>query len=722
MKNLFVNMINIQPGVTIGILLLVICRPFLKKNYKAKLCYMLWLVVALRLALPFDITLPQKAPSITIPVENYYITPSQADNAPVGFEFTPATEYESRPLAPVTSTTPTQNVIEMATRPALSLLDIAVVVWTAVAVGLLSISAVAYLLSKRELLQGAVYDKELTAFLADIAKQLKVTQQVKVCTAHYTGSPMLIGIMEPVIIIPQADYTDSDLAMILCHELTHLKRFDIGYKLLLHILKCAYWFNPLVWLMAKYAQEDIELSCDEDITANRNKDFKARYATAILQVVSRNEGTPVLSTAFSQNAKSVKERFSNIFFGAVKKKGKNVLAVFMVLVIVATTVVGCGSENKIIEQKKDVLVYNIHGLEPVGDKLYEARRDPYNSNGTFNMLVTDLANNKIDFICKLDGCDHKNEQCVSYVTSNSDRVRKLSDGTMLLYSIIPAENYMSKQALYILNEENYAKELLYVFDDGEYQHKASSTMVQIGDNLYFLTSNGTDYAILQLNYKTKETSFLSVDGDLGLVNGDSNNLYFLNQKISESGIIDYAVIKYNLSDNTVTEIYTLTKSYYDNKVSCAIAEGKIYFNYSENDTTYMLSFDPVTNTETYYLQDGKFEGYIDTLFYNVYGDILLFETFDSRLNRGAGYYNTATGEKGMLSITTKSNSNYILFPLFRYNDYFVCTYGGKYLERDNIDANGNPIKEEYYRDTYCFISIEDYLNGNPDFIPIDDIV
>lgn len=47
------------------------------------------------------------------------------------------------------------------------------------------------------------------------------------------------------------------------HELVHLKRRDLIYKLIIFIGTTIHWFNPVIYLMSKISFEDLELSCDE---------------------------------------------------------------------------------------------------------------------------------------------------------------------------------------------------------------------------------------------------------------------------------------------------------------------------------------------------------------------------------------------------------------------------------------------------------------------------
>jgi beta-lactamase regulating signal transducer with metallopeptidase domain len=61
---------------------------------------------------------------------------------------------------------------------------------------------------------------------------------VPVCRNAKAATPMLIGLFNPVIVLPDREYTGEQLRFVLLHELTHLRRKDVLVKWL-SILACA---------------------------------------------------------------------------------------------------------------------------------------------------------------------------------------------------------------------------------------------------------------------------------------------------------------------------------------------------------------------------------------------------------------------------------------------------------------------------------------------------
>ena len=110
MKELFNNIISVQLGASIVIVLLLLSRSIMKKRYVAKLRYWLWLVIALRLCLPVDINIQlNRTAPVNIPVNDYYITSQQSAQAgqPTEFEIITADQLN---LQPVTDTQPATDI------------------------------------------------------------------------------------------------------------------------------------------------------------------------------------------------------------------------------------------------------------------------------------------------------------------------------------------------------------------------------------------------------------------------------------------------------------------------------------------------------------------------------------------------------------------------------------------------------------------------------------
>ena len=120
--------------------------------------------------------------------------------------------------------------------------------------------------------------------------------------------------------------------MIFRHELVHIMRHDLWYKLLLLAASTVHWFNPIVHWLVRAADRDLEISCDEKVTCRKNRDFRAQYSEAIFAVLQQGVGRHFLfTTSFCNEKKTLMQRFSAIF--DTNRKHRGVVAMSMVLVV-----------------------------------------------------------------------------------------------------------------------------------------------------------------------------------------------------------------------------------------------------------------------------------------------------------------------------------------------------------------------------------------------------
>lgn len=126
------------------------------------------------------------------------------------------------------------------------------------------------------------------------------------------STPLTYGIFRPVVLLPKnLDYDEEkQLALILTHEFTHIKRFDTLMKWILATSVCVHWFNPLVWVMYILANRDIELFCDETVIRKFGENTKPAYARALVRLEEKKIGLSPMISSFSKS--STEERIISI--------------------------------------------------------------------------------------------------------------------------------------------------------------------------------------------------------------------------------------------------------------------------------------------------------------------------------------------------------------------------------------------------------------------------
>lgn len=356
MKEFFLNIINGQLAVTMALIVLFMLRPFMKKHFSATVRHRLWAVVLIRLCFPVDID--TKYIGIRdIPVAVPQINSVQTENRPVddiiftphGTSGSPQQIYTTEPLAVLQDTT-------------LSVIDIAMYIWFTVMIYRLVRNA-GYISEKDRLLKKCRYDEVLDYLLSRKKYRMGIDKYVRIAWCDYDGSPMLVSWFEPIILIPE-NTSRQDMDIILTHELTHLKRNDVLFKFALNIRACVYWFNPLVGKMVKYACEDMEYACDEQVIKDRDNAYIADYAQSILNSAAYGKKM-ILATNLMSDADALKERFGNIFsfrkmgFRYKIAAGMLLAAVIGVMAIIGTDINTIKVHKNNLVELREVDVYNV---------------------------------------------------------------------------------------------------------------------------------------------------------------------------------------------------------------------------------------------------------------------------------------------------------------------------------------------------------------------------
>ncbi len=99
------------------------------------------------------------------------------------------------------------------------------------------------------------------AVLRPIAARLKIARLPRLLQSA-SGSPFLVGIIRPTIVVPQT-LDKAHLEAVFAHELAHLRRKDLTWNALLWALQTALWFHPLSWFCRRFHALEVESACDE---------------------------------------------------------------------------------------------------------------------------------------------------------------------------------------------------------------------------------------------------------------------------------------------------------------------------------------------------------------------------------------------------------------------------------------------------------------------------
>lgn len=348
-SNLPNNLIQIGLTVSAAALVLFVLRRVLKKRYPARAICFVWALLAIRLLIPVQLTLPDA------PVQ---VTPIRA----VTVDMSPREEMQSTAQAAAADETRTPRVSvyrgdemwhEVPVGWNFPVAKIMFILWGAGILAFLGWQAYSYIgfvYLARETGQAAERDT-LRRVFEDQKQSLGVRRDIPLVVTPAADCPMLAGFVKPTLYLPDEALSEQEAMFIFRHELTHYKRGDLWLKLLLTAAKTVHWFNPLVYLMARFAQEDIELACDDAVVRGMDGAQRRAYGETILRSAVAQVKKRALVSCFTGDKETLMRRFEGLFDKRAKKRGVALVVAAAVLVGTLGCAVSVGeSKNELTEE------------------------------------------------------------------------------------------------------------------------------------------------------------------------------------------------------------------------------------------------------------------------------------------------------------------------------------------------------------------------------------
>lgn len=355
-----------------GILILLIATitKILGNRLGRKWRYILWLVLAVRMLVPVDISIPTPVFTVELPQVEVSQPVEEEDHATVvkpqtgTVTGTPSMENSVPTTNPGTTSPlpspsqPTPDITPPVTEPAPSWdwsLILAQIwnalpwIWLAGALFSGAWFIGGYHYQRNTMLRWSYVpqDQKLQDQFAYYCTQLTIGQPVDLRICKCISSPMMVGLLKPVLLMPEGTYGERELEYIFRHELLHIQRRDIWAKSLMILVRIIHWFNPATILMSQEMGEDIEILCDGQVVQDMDEQQRREYNEVLLQYLAhRREESMAFSTCFGSRMQKLKDRFVQVRRSGKLKKGYIITAVLLVMVLTGTFLISCGTQSK----------------------------------------------------------------------------------------------------------------------------------------------------------------------------------------------------------------------------------------------------------------------------------------------------------------------------------------------------------------------------------------
>lgn len=342
-EKLLNNLMQIGLTVSLAALVPLILRRLMKKRYPARMVCVVWAILALRLLVPVQLTLPQ-APVQVMPRTNYVVQSNQTAFRQAGLP------VAQNPARWVTGTQAQMlSAADSDTVKTVDITDILLTLWLAGVISCILWQGIGYYRLIRSLKgkSRSVERADLHTILQEQCADLVIDREIPLQVSAAADCPMLAGFIHPTLYLPDERISRTDAAFIFRHELTHYKHGDLWLKLLLLAARCLHWFNPLVHLIARFAQEDIESACDDAVVRGQDGAYRRAYGETILRsAIAQAQKRKALVSCFGDDKKTLMRRFEGLFDKSVKKRGVALVVMIALLVGSLGCMIAVGDNDK----------------------------------------------------------------------------------------------------------------------------------------------------------------------------------------------------------------------------------------------------------------------------------------------------------------------------------------------------------------------------------------
>lgn len=285
-------------------------------------------------------------------------------------------------------------------------------------------------------------------------RELEPAGRVRVAVSAGVHTPLLMGILHPVIVLPAAAAADSQMkedtgltgvpgsaapgtkngealnggaiwwepgsgrsmaADVLAHELVHARRLDVLYKWFVALVTSLHWFNPVMFFIRRETDRCCELSCDETVIWRMDDKARRHYGETLLAMAGAAPfRSRKLTATLCEEKKQLKERLVSIV--GYKKRGKAAMFLSVLLVLSAG---GCAmiSDTKVSRKSGDAATERSDTVSGYQDK---TKTDTDTADGNKTKDDTDSA-------MKTSGSQKPETDRTVVASGKTDRDRKKTD-------------------------------------------------------------------------------------------------------------------------------------------------------------------------------------------------------------------------------------------------------------------------------------------------------
>lgn len=156
--------------------------------------------------------------------------------------------------------------------------------------------------------------------------------------------PFVCGIIKPVIVMPELEFSDKEVYFILKHEMLHYYRGDTLIKVLCEILKAIYWWNPFMYMLSDLVSNMQEINVDFKIVEGLPDLYQLEYSQCLVRVAKTQKHKRAENrwrVSFKKESPSSTHKRISLMMENMEMNGKKTAASILLSAVILGLVVLC---------------------------------------------------------------------------------------------------------------------------------------------------------------------------------------------------------------------------------------------------------------------------------------------------------------------------------------------------------------------------------------------
>ncbi|WP_127492466.1 M56 family metallopeptidase [Paenibacillus glycanilyticus] len=359
LSDFFAWILSASLMASVLVVLILAAKWLLRDKLKPRWGYLLWLLLILRLVLPW-------APESSFSMFNIFHQFAEKNHLAAVNEttITPAGNPEMEEASPTQLTllprealaaTQRDPAIKKSNSPA-SPLQVASIIWLVGTVLFLGMMFSANLRFARKIKgEKAIMDLEIAALFESCKEEMSLRRRIRLIQTNRVSSPTLFGLFKPKLLLPGTalqTLSGTQLRYVFLHELSHVRRNDVALNGIMNILLALHWFNPFLWYAYHKMRADQELACDALALSRVTPEESKEYALTIIKLLELFAKPIRLAGAASilGSKKELKRRLMMITSPVKNSYRWSMVGVVVLLLVGGTALTNANTQEKSAEE------------------------------------------------------------------------------------------------------------------------------------------------------------------------------------------------------------------------------------------------------------------------------------------------------------------------------------------------------------------------------------